>query len=411
MSLLTHLECSLCSARFDADRLQTVCPADGRPLLARYDLEAARRVLDRERLRQREASLWRWRELLPVRDPAHVVTLGEGGTPLLPLARLARDWGLRHLWAKDESLMPTGSFKARGMSVAISRARELGATRVAVPSAGNAGGALAAYAARAGMEAFVFMPADVPLANRVECVIAGARTYLVDGVISDCGRLIRANTEPGTRAQRGCGWFDMSTLREPYRVEGKKTMGLEIAEQFGWELPDVVLYPTGGGTGLVGMWKAWEELEALGWIDARRPRMVAVQAAGCAPIVRAFESGAEEATPWANPHTAAAGLRVPAAVGDRLILSALRASSGAAIAVDESEIEDAVGLLARTEGIFAAPEGAAAVAGLRRLLDSGLVDPGARIVLFNTGSGLKYLEGRSPELPVLPPDAELSPEV
>jgi threonine synthase len=399
-SLLTHLEFSLCGTAYDADRLQTACPVDGRPLLARYDLEAARRSLNWERLRTREASLWRWQELLPVRDPDQVVTLGEGCSPLLSLDRLGRAWGLRHLWAKDESLMPTGSFKARGMSVALSRARELGVRRVAVPSAGNAGGALAAYAARAGMEAFVFMPQDVPVANQVECVVAGAQTYLVDGVISDCGRVVRSNTER-------MGWFDVSTLREPYRVEGKKTMGLEIAEQFGWELPEVVLYPTGGGTGLIGMWKAWEELQRIGWIEGRRPRMVAVQAAGCAPIVRAFASGAEEAMPWAEPSTAAAGLRVPSAIGDRLILSALRASSGTAVAVEEAEIEEAVGLLARTEGLFAAPEGAAAFAGLRRLLDAGAVDPGERIVVFNTGSGLKYLDGRASALPVLKPDVEL----
>jgi threonine synthase len=397
MSFLTHLECTRCGCTFDADQLHGACPDDGRPLYARYDLGAIDRALRREDLAGREASLWRYREFLPVRDPGHIVSLGEGWTPLLPLARLAREWGLMRLWVKDEGQMPTGSFKARGMAVAVSRAQELGVTRAAVPSAGNAGGALATYAARAGLEAFVFMPEDVPVVNRIECAAAGAHAYLVRGLITDCGRLVRANAE---RMQ----WFDMSTLREPYRVEGKKTMGFELAEQFGWELPDVVVYPTGGGTGLVGMWKAWAELEAIGWIGRKRPRLVAVQAAGCAPIVRAFEAGAEEAAPWENAETGAAGLRVPAAVGDRLMLRALRESGGTAVAVSEAEIAAAVGRLARIEGVFAAPEGAATVAGLRRLLDAGLLDRDERIVLFNTGSGLKYPEWHSPNLPVLDPD-------
>jgi threonine synthase len=329
------------------------------------------------------------------------VTLGEGWTPLVPLTGLAKQWGLSHAWVKDESQMPTGSFKARGMAVAISRARELGVTRVAVPSAGNAGGALATYAARAGLEAFVFMPEDVPRVNRIECEAAGARAFLVRGLITDCGRLLRANTAR-------MGWFDMSTLWEPYRVEGKKTMGFEVAEQLGWELPDVVLYPTGGGTGLVGMWKAWQELERVGWIGSRRPRMVAIQAEGCAPIVRAFHAGAETATPWENAETAASGLRVPTAIGDRLMLQVLRESGGTAVAVSEAEIADALRLLASAEGLFAAPEGAAALAGLRRLLDAGLVGADERILLFNTGSGLKYPEWFDVWLPVLEPDAILA---
>jgi threonine synthase len=402
-SFLTHLECTHCGRTFDADALHGACPDDGRPLYARYDLDAAAGAVRKEDLLGREASLWRYREFLPVREPQQIVTLGEGWTPLVPLTRLAKEWGLQRAWVKDESQMPTGSFKARGMAVAVSRAKELGVTRVAAPSAGNAGGALATYAARAGLEAFVFMPEDVPLINQIECEVAGARTFLVRGLITDCGRLVRANAER-------MNWFDMSTLKEPYRVEGKKTMGFELAEQFGWELPDVVLYPTGGGTGLVGMWKAWEEWERIGWIGPRRPRMVAVQAEGCAPIVRAFHAGGEEAAPWENAATGASGLRVPAAVGDRLMLRALRDSGGTAVAVSEAEIAAAVRLLASHEGLFAAPEGAATVAGLRRLLDTGLVEPEERIVLFNTGAGLKYPEWFSPRLPILEPDTVLRDE-
>lgn len=403
MSFLTHLECTFCGRAFDADTVQGVCPDDRRPLYPRYDLDALSGVVRREELAGRVSSLWRYREFLPVRDPLHVVTLGEGWTPLVPLTRLAQRWGLASAWVKDEGQMPTGSFKARGMAVAVSRARELGITRVAAPSAGNAGGALATYAARAGLEAFLFMPEDVPRVNQIECEVAGAHTYLVRGLISDCGRLVRAN------AAR-MGWFDMSTLWEPYRVEGKKTMGLEVAEQLGWELPDVVLYPTGGGTGLVGMWKAWEELERVGWIGPRRPRMVAVQAEGCAPIARAFHAGEETAAPWENAATGAAGLRVPSAIGDRLMLQVMQKSGGTAVAVSEAEIAGAIRLLASTEGLFAAPEGAATLAGLRRLLDAGIVEPSERILLFNTGSGLKYPEWFEPQLPVLEPDALLEDE-
>jgi threonine synthase len=403
MNFLTHLECTHCGRTFDADALHGACPEDGRPLYARYDLEAIAQAVRREELGRREASLWRYQEFLPVRDPRQIVTLGEGWTPLLPLTQLGEQWGLSRAWVKDESVMPTGSFKARGMAVAVSRARELGVRRVAAPSAGNAGGALAAYAARAGLEAFVFIPEDVPLINRIECEAAGARAFLVRGLITDCGRVVRANAER-------MGWFDMSTLREPYRVEGKKTMGFEIAEQLGWELPEVVLYPTGGGTGLVGMWKAWEELERVGWIGPSRPRLVAVQAEGCAPIVRAFHAGAEEAAPWEDATTGAAGLRVPAAIGDRLMLAALRESGGTAVAVSDEEIGEAIRLLASAEGIFAAPEGAATVAGLRRLLEAGLVEREERIVLFNTGSGLKYPEWFAPRLPVVEADAVLSDE-
>jgi threonine synthase len=383
MSLLTHLECSRCGATYDAGRLWNVCPADGKPLLARYDLQSARRSLDRDRMREREPSLWRWRELLPVRDPARIVTLGEGGTPLLRARGIEAAWGLADLRIKEEGLNPTGSFKARGMAVAVSRARELGATALAVPSAGNAGGALAAYAARAGLPAHLFMPCDVPRLNVIEAVACGAKVTLVDGLISDCGRIVRERAADE-------GWFDLSTLREPYRVEGKKTLGYELAVQLDWELPDVILYPTGGGTGLVGMAKAFDELEALGWIGPRRPRMVAVQAEGCAPIARAFHAGWEEAPAWENATTAAAGIRVPAAIGDFLMLRILRDTGGTALTVSEAEIAEALRELGEREGLFACPEGAATLAALRRLLVDGTVNAEERIVLFNTGTGLKY---------------------
>lgn len=384
-SYLTHLECALCGREYDASRLQTLCEDDARPLYPRYDLKTAGAALSRGDLAGRQASMWRYRELLPVRDDRYIVTLGEGWTPLLHCARLGSELGMENLWVKDEGQMPTGSFKARGLAMAVSKAKELGATRLAIPSAGNAGGALALYAARAGMTAHVYMPKDVPLANRAECRAAGAEAYLVDGLITDCGRIVREGTPVH-------GWFDVSTLKEPYRVEGKKTMGYEVAEQLGWELPDVILYPTGGGTGLVGMWKAFEEMEALGWIGGRRPRMVAVQAEGCAPIVRAFAQGDQFAQPWENAATMAAGIRVPAAVGDFLMLRALRESNGTALTVSDAEMRQAMTELATREGIFACPEGAATVAALRRLREANWVGRDDRVVLFNTGSAYKYLE-------------------
>ncbi|HEX2035337.1 MAG TPA: threonine synthase [Chloroflexota bacterium] len=396
-SYLTHLQCTACGREEDAERLQTVCPACGKVLYARYDLDAVRQALPRQALGERQATMWRYHELLPVRDPAAVISLGEGMTPLLPARRLAQALGCSQLFIKEEGLNPTGSFKARGQAAAVSRAVELGATALAIPSAGNAGGALAAYAARAGVPAYVFMPLDAPQVNKAECALYGARLYLVQGLISDCGRLVRQGA--ATR-----GWFDVSTLREPYRQEGKKTMGYELAEQFGWTLPDAILYPTGGGTGIVGMWKAFEEMERLGWIDARRPKLISVQAAGCAPIVRAYERGQREAEPWADADTVASGIRVPAAIGDYLMLDAIRASGGTALTVtDEALVADMLEL-ARLEGLSAAPEGAATLAALRLLLERGTLGRDERIVLFNTGAAWKYAElGPQPAAPVLDP--------
>ena len=382
MSYLTHLECGLCGKTYEADRLQRLCPECARPLLARYDL-AAIRSLGREAAIGDEPTMWRYRSLLPVRSREGEVSLGEGFTPLLHARRLGAEMGLPYLYIKDESLNPTGSFKARGLAVAVSRAKELGVREVVIPSAGNAAGAMAAYAARAGLRAHVYMPADVPGPFRQECAALGAEVVLVEGLITDCGREAR-------KAAEAHGWFDLSTLKEPYRLEGKKTMGFELAEQFGWELPDVIIYPTGGGTGLVGMWKAFEELGELGWIGARRPRMVTVQSEGCAPIVRAFHAGEAFATPWEGAQTVAAGLRVPAAVGDFLILRALRESGGTAVAVSDEALTAAQLRIARTEGVFACPEGGATLAALEVLLEQGWIAPEERVVLFNTGTGLKY---------------------
>ena len=329
--------------------------------------------------------MWRYRELMPVESDANIVTLGEGWTPTLPAPRLGDQLGLRHLFIKEESVNPTGSFKARGMSAAVSMAKELGAKKLAVPSAGNAGGALAAYAARAGMEAHIFMPRDTPRANVVECIQLGARVTLIDGLITDCGAEV-------ARRKEAEGWFDVSTLKEPYRVEGKKTLGYELAEFFDWTLPDVVVYPTGGGTGLVGMWKAFDEMEQMGWIGSKRPRMVSVQSSGCAPIVRSFEAGERFAEMFPDAATVASGLRVPKAIGDFLILDAIRASGGSAIAVDDADLIAGVRQIGAAEGVFAAPEGGACVPALRSLITKGAVQPDEIVVMFNTGSGIKYLE-------------------
>jgi len=383
-STLTDLECPECGKRFNASRIQTFCADCKSPLLARYDLDKARRLVDPQTVSKRPRGLWRWAEILPVRNETKRLTLGEGDTPLSLARRLGESLGLEKLYIKDESGNPTGSFKARGLAVAVSKAIELNVTGLVVPTAGNAGGALAAYAARAGLEAHVFMPKDAPLANQLEVKAYGADLVLVDGLISEAGKLAAEQA-----AQHK--WFDVSTFKEPYRVEGKKTMGLELAEHFNWELPEVIVYPTGGGTGLVGMWKAFEEMENLGWIDPKRPRMVSVQAAGCAPIVRAFQEGAERAGFWQNAETRAAGLRVPGPFADRLILQILRASDGTAIAVSDEEIVLAQEEIASKEGILAAPEGAATWAALKQLARQGWLKPDERMVLFNTGSGLKYL--------------------
>ena len=403
-STLEFLEGSRTGIRYDPDQLRGTDPADGRTLLARYDLAAARDRLTPEVLAGRHGGVWRWEELLPVRMRSFITTLGEGATPLLPPARLASRLGLRALFIKAESVNPTGSFKARGMAVAVSRAVELGATHLVAPSAGNAGGALAAYAGAAGAQATVVMPADAPIANQQEAAICGARVILLDGLISDCGKLARLIAEL-------TGAFDMATLREPYRVEGKKTLGFELAEDFGWNLPDAVVYPTGGGTGLIGMWKAFDELEAIGLIGSARPRMYAVQAEGCAPIVRAFEGGAEFAEPWARAVTRAAGIRVPSALGDHLILDCLRRSRGGAIAVPESEI-DAMQTFAAREGAgYLSLESSAALAALPAMLEGGLIDPGERVALFDTGAGFKS-DAPSMELPaVVPNDPDAWPQV
>ena len=381
MTTVTHLECSACGKRREAGQLHNLCEC-GNPLLVRYDLAKARAEWSREHLKDAPNTMWRYAPVLPVRDS--IVSLGEGMTPLLKTSRM----GLPDLWIKDEGLNPTGSFKARGLSCAISMCKELGVRKVAIPSAGNAASALAAYAAAAGMEAHIFMPKDVPEANFLECKAFGANVTLVDGLISDCGKIVAARKDAE-------GWFDVSTLKEPYRIEGKKTMGYEVAEQLGWQLPDVIFYPAGGGVGLIGMWKAFEEMEALGWIGPKRPKMIAVQAAGCAPIVRAFERGEPRSEFWDNAQTVAAGLRVPKALGDFLVLDACRKSHGTAVAVSDRDMVDASLDLAAKEGIFAAPEGGACVAALKHLLSTGFLHPEERMVIYNTGAGLKYAEAFS----------------
>lgn len=385
MSYLTHLECSACGNHFDVNKLQTFCSDCQAPLLARYNLESAKSRVDRDEFRLRPAGMWRWRELLPVFDPENMIYLGEGDTPLLHLKRLGENLGLSNLYVKEESLNPTGSFKARGLSAAISKAKELGVEKVIIPTAGNAGGAMAAYAARAGMRAHIFMPKDTPLANIEESRIAGATVVLVDGLISDAAKMA------GEKA-RNEGWFDVSTFKEPYRAEGKKIMGYELAEDFKWDLPDVIIYPTGGGTGLVGMWKAFAEMEAMGWLRTKnKPRMVAVQADGCAPVIQAFHSGAANCDYWVGAATLASGLRVPKSFADQIILQDIRDSNGTAVAVSDEAIVDVQHKLAQTEGIFSAPEGAATLACLQHLIGQGWVQKDERIVLFNTGTGLKYL--------------------
>lgn len=383
-SFFSHLECTRTGETFAGDRLLNLSPA-GAPLFARYDLPRARAGFARDQIDHNENSLWRYAPMLPVQNASQRLCLGEGWTPLLQPQRWNRTNGFDNLWIKDEAGNPTLSFKARGLALAVSRAVELGAQKIALPSAGNAASATAAYCAAAGIECHVFMPQDTPELIVLECRALGAQINLIDGLITDCGKIVAARKEQE-------GWFDVSTLKEPYRVEGKKTMGYELAEQFGWTLPDVIIYPTGGGTGLIGMWKAFDEMEQLGWIGRKRPRMVSVQASGCAPIVRAFHAGAERAEPWANAATLASGLRVPAAVGDFLMLRALRESSGTAIAVDDADMLQELRHFGQEAGVVLCPEGAAALQAARHLRDQGWLKSDEKIIVFNTGSGLKYVE-------------------
>src|SRR6266480_6435742 len=381
-TFVTHLECSLTGERYPADTLQTLSKA-GRPLLVRYDLDGVRRALPREMLAERPQTLWRYRELLPVRRPGDVVSLGEVVTPLISLSRIAARLRGGELLVKDEGRLPTGSFKARGLVMAVSMAKALGISHMAMPTNGNAGAALAAYASSAGIKTTIFCPEDTPEVNVSEIALQGASVYRVNGLIDDCGKIV-------AEGKAKVGWFDVSTLKEPYRIEGKKTMGLELAEQLGWSVPDVIFYPTGGGTGLIGMWKAFAELEAIGFIGAKRPRMVAVQASGCAPMVRAYEAGVEHATRWENAHTIASGIRVPQAIGDFLILRAVRESQGFAIAVSDEAISAALDEVARPEGLLMCPEGAATYAAYKQSLADGRVKPSEQAVLFNCATGLKY---------------------
>jgi threonine synthase len=392
---VTHLECANCFERYDAGLVHGLCIKCQRPLWVRYDLDAVKQAVSRNDLALRPQTMWRYRELLPVFDDASIVSLGETVTPLIATPRLAAELHVDEILVKDESRLPTGSFKARGMAMAITKANEFGIRRVAAPTAGNAGGAMAAYAARAGMEAYVFMPQDTPTINAKECWLAGAKTFHVNGLINDCGRIVgEGKTEKG--------WFDLSTLKEPYRIEGKKTMGLELAEQLDWELPDVILYPTGGGTGLIGMWKAFAELEHLGWLKStRKPRMISCQSDGCAPIARAFEQGARFAEKFANAQTIASGVRVPVAVGDFMILDAVRASDGTAVAVPERVIEPWMKKAISLEGLSICPETAVCLGALEMLLAGGHIKPRERIVVFNTGAAQKYPEAVHEQIPLL----------
>jgi len=376
MARIAYLECTKCGQRLTADRPQTICPTDGGVLYVRYDLTTLKQNFKPASLAGCISTMWRYAEVLPDAQP---ISLGEGFTPMFP----SREFP--NVYIKDEGLNPTGSFKARGLSVAVTMAKAYGLKKLAIPSAGNAAGALAAYAAVGGLEAYIFMPKDAPMANRIESENYGARVTLVDGLISDCARMVAERKDKE-------GWFDVSTLKEPFRVEGKKTMGYEVAEQLGWRLPQVIIYPTGGGVGLIGMWKAFEEMDQLGWIAPERPKMVCVQSTGCAPIVKAWDDGSSTSQIWGNASTIAAGLRVPKSYGDYIILDILHKSGGTAVAVTDEEIMDALHHWARVEGLFAAPEGAAALAAYRKLRSNGFFGPDDSVVLFNTGTGLKYLD-------------------
>ena len=383
MNFFSHLECGYCHTTFSKSKIWNLCPGCGKPLLARYNMEYAKKSLKKESLVDREKTLWRYFEMLPV-SSEYKLSLGEGFTPLIKAEKLGSEVGIENLFIKDEGLNPTTSFKARGLCLAISKAYEFGITEVSIPSAGNAAGAMSAYAALAGMKAFVFMPKDVPEPFIAECKALGAEITLVDGLITDCGKL-------AAEGVKKFGRFDVSTLKEPYRIEGKKTMGYEIAEQLNWNLPDVIIYPTGGGTGLVGMWKAFDEMEKLGWINSKRPRMVSVQSTGCAPMVKAFNEGKEFAEMWTGAKTVADGLRVPSAIGDFLILRAIRESNGTAVAVTDGELIESTFQIGKTTGIFAAPEGGATLAALKKLKSIGWIKDDESVVLFNTGSGHKYM--------------------
>ncbi len=400
-SALSHLTCPRCGDRHDAQERQNLCRACGSPLLARYDLGSV--TTTREQVERRPSDLWRYHELLPVSGPEHVVTLGEGMTPLFDLPRVAAEVGLESLLVKDEGLLPTGSFKARGAAVGVSRARELGAYAMAMPTNGNAGAAWATYAARAGMRMLVAMPVSAPHITRVETVAAGGDLRLVDGLISDAGRLVAAAI-----AASDDDWFDVATLKEPYRIEGKKTMGFEIAEQLGWRMPDVIVYPTGGGVGLIGIHKALTELLELGWVTGPMPRLVSVQSTGCAPIVRAFEAGADVSEPWVDARTVAFGITVPKALGDFLVLDAVRATGGTAIAVDDADLLEDVALVGRLEGLFLCPEGAATVTAVRQLVQRGWIGRTEQVVVLNTGAGLIYPDTVGVDAEVIPKDGSLA---
>lgn len=384
MNFFSHLECGYCNKLLDKSKIWNLCPDCGKPLLARYDIESARKNFRKEVLTEREKTLWRYFEMLPVSNRKYQLSLGEGFTPLIKAENLGSEINMTNIYIKEEGVNPTASFKARGLCMAVSKAFEFGIKEVSIPSAGNAAGAVSAYAALAGMKSFVFMPKDVPEPFIAECKALDAEVTLVNGLITDCGKLAAEGVKKFNR-------FDVSTLKEPYRIEGKKTMGYEIAEQFNWVLPDVIIYPTGGGTGLVGMWKAFDEMENLGWIGSKRPRMISVQSNGCAPVVKAFEEGKEFAEMWTGAKTVADGLRVPAAIGDFLILRAIRESKGTAVSVTDYELIESAKQIGRTSGIFASPEGGAALAALKKLKDSGTIKENDVVVLFNTGSGHKYM--------------------
>jgi len=393
MSFVRCLECPKCHATYAASEVNNLCRC-GSPLLVRYDLERLGQAVKKEDLKGRRADLWRYWEFLPLEREENIVSLGEGFTPIFTAGNLGQEYGFKHLYVKDEGLNPTGTFKARGAATGVSKAKELGIKTIAMPTAGNAGGAWSSYGAKAGMEMVIAMPVDAPDLAKKECVACGARTYLVKGLISDAGKIIAGGVKK-------YGWFDASTLKEPYRIEGKKTMGLEIAEQFNWELPDAVLYPTGGGVGIIGIWKALQELQAIGWIKGPLPKMISVQAEGCSPVVRAFEAGKKESEFFEGAQTVAGGIRVPKALGDFLVLEAIYESGGTAVSVSDGEIMAAVKDIARTEGMFICPEGAAAVAGAQKLLAKGFLSPDEKVVVLNTGTGLKYPDLVELDLPVL----------